>query len=275
MNKNKILIVDDEKPILRVLSEIFEIEGFEVDIAENGLECLEKINKIEFNVVILDIKMPVLDGIETLKYIKKHHAHLPVIMCSGHANTQTASEAMKIGAYDFISKPPELNRVLNSISNACLSNPPQIEQHIIKSRTSVKVVFEEVLDLRKKVRFFESNLDVFALKYEFLLNKFNNLNTVRDEVLQLRNMITQKSDTKIDKNKLKSEISQGNTLEVIKILIEALTAKKSDLANDLIVIQAELVMLIKKMGMGLISSDEERLFLNRINNSILKIIDVV
>lgn len=114
----KILIVDDEMPIRRTLREILEFEQYDVDEANDGLECLSKVQKEKYDVVIMDIKMPKLDGIEALERLQILSPETPVIMVSGHGNIDTAVEAVKKGAFDYISKPPDLNRMLITIRNA-------------------------------------------------------------------------------------------------------------------------------------------------------------
>ncbi|MEP7268543.1 MAG: sigma-54 dependent transcriptional regulator [Saprospiraceae bacterium] len=135
----KVLIADDERSIRRTLREILEFEKFTVDEAGDGLECLSKVKQCEYDVLLLDIKMPNLDGLETLEKIQQICPDLPVIMISGHANIDTAVDAVKKGAFDFISKPPDLNRMLITIRNAmdksCLITEKKVLQHrITKSR---------------------------------------------------------------------------------------------------------------------------------------------
>ena len=114
----KILIVDDEMPIRRTLREILEFEQYIVDEAEDGYECLAKVQKEKYDVVIMDIKMPKMDGIETLERLQILSPETPVVMVSGHGNIETAVDAVKKGAFDYISKPPDLNRMLITIRNA-------------------------------------------------------------------------------------------------------------------------------------------------------------
>ncbi len=113
-----ILVVDDEKSIIQSLEGILSDEGFEVQDAENGLKALEKIEEEIPDLVLLDIWMPELDGIETLVRIKEAYPHLQVVMMSGHGTIETAVKATKLGAYDFIEKPLSLEKVLLSIHNA-------------------------------------------------------------------------------------------------------------------------------------------------------------
>ncbi|HHP7240887.1 MAG TPA: sigma-54-dependent transcriptional regulator [Cyclobacteriaceae bacterium] len=115
----KILIIDDEKPIRQTLREILEYEGFNVDEATNGENALETLKAGEiFDVILCDVKMPKLDGIGFLEEVAKLNLDIPIIMISAHGTIETAVEATKKGAYDFITKPPDLNRLLVSIRNA-------------------------------------------------------------------------------------------------------------------------------------------------------------
>jgi two-component system, NtrC family, nitrogen regulation response regulator NtrX len=114
----KILIVDDELPIRRTLRDILEFEQYDVDEASDGLECIAKVQKEKYDVVIMDIKMPKMDGIEALERLQILAPELPVVMVSGHGNIETAVDAVKKGAFDYISKPPDLNRMLITIRNA-------------------------------------------------------------------------------------------------------------------------------------------------------------
>ncbi|MCT4561583.1 MAG: sigma-54 dependent transcriptional regulator [Crocinitomicaceae bacterium] len=114
----KILIVDDERSIRRALREILEFEGFEIDEAENGKEGFEKIKETVYDLVFCDIKMPGMDGIEVLEAMMASNIDTPMIMISGHGNIETAVQAIKKGAFDFIEKPLDLNRILVTIRNA-------------------------------------------------------------------------------------------------------------------------------------------------------------
>ncbi len=114
----KILVIDDEKSIRRALKEILEFEDFEVDEAEDGKEGLAKAKASFYDIIFCDIKMPKMDGMEVLEEIQKEKLESPVIMISGHGNIETAVEAIKKGAFDFIEKPLDLNRILVTIRNA-------------------------------------------------------------------------------------------------------------------------------------------------------------
>lgn len=115
---SNLLIIDDEKAIRKTLTEILSYEGYKIDEAENGEEGLKKFKEKTYDVVLCDIKMPKLDGLEFLDRAREHNPDVPVIMISGHGTIETAVEAVKKGAYDYISKPPDLNRMLITIRNA-------------------------------------------------------------------------------------------------------------------------------------------------------------
>lgn len=113
-----ILVTDDEKSIRNSLKEILEFEGFEVYEAESGAEALARVKEHNMDLMLLDIKMKGMDGMEVLKKLRENHHDFPVIMISGHGNIELAVEATKLGAFDFIEKPPDLNRLLVSVRNA-------------------------------------------------------------------------------------------------------------------------------------------------------------
>src|SRR6476469_3956435 len=113
-----ILIIDDERAIRKTLNEILGFEGYKIDEAADGEEGLKKFQSTTYDVVLCDIKMPKLDGIEFLSKVSTINPDVPIIMISGHGNIETAVEAVKKGAFDFISKPPDLNRLLITIRNA-------------------------------------------------------------------------------------------------------------------------------------------------------------
>ena len=131
----RILVIDDEKSIRNTLREILEYEKYKVDDAIDGIEGLELINKNEYDVILCDIKMPQMDGIEVLENILKSH-DTPVIMISGHGNIDTAVEAIKKGAFDYISKPLDLNRLLITIRNAMDKSRLITETKVLKKQVS-------------------------------------------------------------------------------------------------------------------------------------------
>ncbi|HPZ36890.1 MAG TPA: response regulator, partial [Bacteroidales bacterium] len=114
---SRILIVDDEKSVRETLREMLEYEGYEVVEADSGLQALDLFSQNSFDVVLCDIKMPGMDGMELLEKILQSY-DIPVIMISGHGTIDTAVDAIKKGAFDFIIKPFDLNRLLISIRNA-------------------------------------------------------------------------------------------------------------------------------------------------------------
>lgn len=115
---SKILIIDDEKAIRKTMTEILGFEGYEIDEASDGQEGLKKFSEKNYDIVLCDIKMPKMDGLEFLEQARLVNPDVPVIMISGHGNIDTAVEAVKKGAYDYISKPPDLHRLLITIKNA-------------------------------------------------------------------------------------------------------------------------------------------------------------
>ena len=114
----RILVVDDEATIRDSLKDILEGEGFDVELAGDGIQALQILGDQEFDLVLSDIKMPRMDGIELLSHCARHYAQMPIIMISAHGNVQTAVEATKLGAFDFITKPLDLDRLLITIRNA-------------------------------------------------------------------------------------------------------------------------------------------------------------
>ena len=114
----KVLIVDDEAAIRRTLREILQFEKYEVDEATDGLDGLVKVKQKSYDVILLDIKMPKMDGMEALERMQELAPDTPVIMISGHGTIETAVDAVKKGAFDFLSKPPDLNRLLITVRNA-------------------------------------------------------------------------------------------------------------------------------------------------------------
>lgn len=130
-----ILVIDDEKSIRNVLKDILGNEGYKVDEAADGEEGLKKFSETTYDVVLCDIKMPKLDGLEFLNKATEINAEVPIIVISGHGNIETAVDAVKKGAFDYISKPPDLNRLLITIRNA----------------TDKNVLVKETKTLRRKV----------------------------------------------------------------------------------------------------------------------------
>lgn len=135
-NMSNILIIDDEKAIRKTLSEILSYEGYKIDEAGDGEEGFRKFKEKEYDVILCDIKMPKMDGIEFLEKAKESNPDLPIIMISGHGTIETAVEAVKKGAYDYISKPPDLNRLLITIRNAMDKTSLVAETKVLKRKVS-------------------------------------------------------------------------------------------------------------------------------------------
>lgn len=157
---SKILIVEDEASIRRVLVKILseEDKSHEIYEAEDGLIALNKIKKENFDLVLCDIKMPKMDGIEVLEFTKKIKPEIPIVMISGHGDLDTAVDSMRKGAYDYISKPPDLNRLLNTVRNAIDKKNLTLENTLLKRKiiSSFEMIGEskelnKIRDLIKKV----------------------------------------------------------------------------------------------------------------------------
>jgi two-component system nitrogen regulation response regulator NtrX len=131
-----ILIIDDEKSIRNVLKDILQHEGYQVEEAPDGEQGLKLFQSKPFDLVLCDIKMPKMDGMEVLQQIMAINTEIPVIMISGHGSIENAVEAVKKGAYDFISKPPDLNRLLITLRNALDKNTLVKETRILKKKVS-------------------------------------------------------------------------------------------------------------------------------------------
>ncbi len=131
-----ILIIDDERAIRNTLSEILSYEGYKIDEAADGEEGLKKFTSAAFDVVLCDIKMPKMDGIEFLEKAKLINPDVPIIVISGHGNIETAVEAVKKGAFDYISKPPDLNRMLITLRNALDKQTLVTETKVLKRKVS-------------------------------------------------------------------------------------------------------------------------------------------
>lgn len=136
---SNILIVEDEESIRRVLKKVLleENNSYKILEAVDGVDALEMVKKNKLDLVLCDIKMPKKDGIEVLRQILKNHAEIPVIMISGHGDLDTAVESMRMGAFDYISKPPDLNRLLNSVRGA-LSQTFETKKTTVKLKKSKK-----------------------------------------------------------------------------------------------------------------------------------------
>ena len=131
-----ILIIDDERSIRNTLKEILEYEKYKVDEAEDGAKGLKMIQENHYDAVLLDIKMPKMDGMEVLEKVAPEYPDLPIIMISGHGTIDTAVESVKKGAYDYLSKPPDLNRLLITVRNALDKSTLITETKVLKRKVS-------------------------------------------------------------------------------------------------------------------------------------------
>ena len=155
---SRILVIDDERSIRNTLKDILEYEKYEVDLAENGPQGLEMVEKNDYDTILCDIKMPGMDGIEVLEKIFDQMPDIPVVMISGHGNIDTAVESIKKGAYDFIEKPLDLNRLLITIRNAMDKSTLITETKVLKKKVNQKFeiigsssAMERILEMTDKV----------------------------------------------------------------------------------------------------------------------------
>jgi two-component system nitrogen regulation response regulator NtrX len=164
---SKILIIEDEAAIRRVLTKILSEENdtYQVEEAEDGAAGLEKIKNNDYDLVLCDIKMPKMDGVEVLEAVKKIKPEIPMVMISGHGDMETAINTMRLGAFDYISKPPDLNRLLNTVRNALDKKQLVVENKILKKKVSknyemigesdainhIKVMIEKVAQTEARV----------------------------------------------------------------------------------------------------------------------------
>ncbi len=151
----KILLIDDESSIRRTLREILEYEKFDVELAEDGFEGLEKAGESDFDVILCDIKMPKMDGIEVLEKLQEKTPDSTVVMISGHGTIEAAVDCIKKGAFDFISKPLDLNRLMITIRNAMDKKQLVTETKVLKKKVSRKYEMigesEAIQNIRKMI----------------------------------------------------------------------------------------------------------------------------
>src|ERR1700712_1350381 len=133
---SNILIIDDEKAIRKTLTEILSYEGYKIEEASDGEEGLKKFKEKTYDVVLCDIKMPKIDGLDFLEKAREVNGDVPIIMISGHGTIETAVEAVKKGAFDYISKPPDLNRLLITIRNAIDKTSLVTETKVLKRKVA-------------------------------------------------------------------------------------------------------------------------------------------
>ncbi len=155
---SKILIVDDERSIRNALKEVLEYEKYDIDLAEDGEKALHLVQENDYDLVLSDIKMPKLDGVELLGKLSQNYPDLPLILITGHGDVNTAVSAIKTGAYDFIEKPLDLNRLLVTVRNALDKKNLVTETKVLRNRVSKKyqmigdsAVLQTVKDMIEKV----------------------------------------------------------------------------------------------------------------------------
>ncbi|HPR31111.1 MAG TPA: sigma-54 dependent transcriptional regulator [Prolixibacteraceae bacterium] len=154
----KILVIDDERAIRNTLKEILSYENYSVEVAENAAQAMDRVRGAEFDLILCDIKMPEMDGLELLPLLLEQHPDTPVVMISGHGNIDTAVEAIKKGAYDFIEKPLDLNRLLITIRNALERSTLVTETKTLRKKVHSKytivgesAAIQRIFDITAKV----------------------------------------------------------------------------------------------------------------------------
>jgi DNA-binding NtrC family response regulator len=157
----KILIVDDDKSIRKTLKDILEFEKYIVDEAADGLECIVKIKQGSYDVIIMDVKMPRMDGMEAIEKIQNLSPDTPVVMISGHGNIDTAVDAVKKGAFDFIQKPPDLNRLLITLRNALDKSNLITEKKVLQKKVSGSKV-QEIIGKSEEIGLIKTTIDKVA-----------------------------------------------------------------------------------------------------------------
>ncbi|MGX1023969.1 sigma-54-dependent transcriptional regulator [Psychroflexus sp. MBR-150] len=158
---SKLLIVEDEEAIRRVLVKILKENdsNYQIEVASNGVEAIELIKNNDFDLVLCDIKMPKMDGIEVLEKTKAEKPELPIVMISGHGDLETAVETMRKGAFDYISKPPDLNRLLQTVKIALDHNKLAVENKTLKKKVSKKY---EMIGQSEAMNHIKSMIDKIA-----------------------------------------------------------------------------------------------------------------
>lgn len=157
----KILIVDDDKGIRNTLRDILELEKYKVDESPDGLDAIVKLKQNDYDVIIMDIKMPKMDGMEALERIQLLKPDVPVIMISGHGNIDTAVDSVKKGAFDFIQKPPDLNRLFITIRNA-MDKSSLITEKKTLIRKAKKSAVQEIIGNSAPIEFIKETIDRVA-----------------------------------------------------------------------------------------------------------------
>lgn len=158
----KVLIVDDDAGIRNTLRDILEFEKYTVSEAVDGMDCLVKIKQQKFDVIVMDVKMPKMDGMEAIERIQILAPDTPVVMISGHGNIDTAVEAVKMGAFDFISKPPDLNRLLITLRNAMDKSNLIVEKKQLEKRITKKGGVTEIIGESKPITAIKDTIQKIA-----------------------------------------------------------------------------------------------------------------
>ena len=192
----KILIIDDEKAICNTIKEILQYEKYEVDVASDGEEGVKKAKEAKYDLVLCDIKMPKMDGIEVLTKLQELNPELPVVMISGHGTIETAVDAIRKGAYDYIAKPPDLNRLLVTVRNALdrsslMTETKTLRRKIFKTRemigespslVKIKEMIDRVAPTEARVLITGNNGTGKELVARWIHEKSNHANDVMIEV---------------------------------------------------------------------------------------------
>lgn len=158
----KILIVDDDKGIRNTLRDILELEKYKVDESPDGLDAIVKLKQNDYDVVIMDIKMPKMDGMEALERVQLLKPDVPVIMISGHGNIDTAVDSVKKGAFDFIQKPPDLNRLFITIRNAMDKSSLITEKKTLQRKVKKKSAVQEIIGESQPIQFIKETIERVA-----------------------------------------------------------------------------------------------------------------
>ncbi|MCZ2100220.1 MAG: sigma-54 dependent transcriptional regulator [Chitinophagales bacterium] len=157
----KILVVDDDKGIRKALRDILELEKYEIDEAVDGLDCIVKIKQNTYDVIIMDVKMPRMDGMEAIEKIQDIAPDVPVVMISGHGNIDTAVESVKKGAFDFIQKPPDLNRLLITLRNALDKSSLISEKKKLQKKVSSSKI-QEIIGAAENISHIKETIEKVA-----------------------------------------------------------------------------------------------------------------
>lgn len=158
----KILIIDDERSIRRTLKEILEFEKYEVEAVEDGIAGVKEAKANSYDVIFCDIKMPQMDGLEVLTKLKNDGLETPIVMISGHGNIETAVDSIKSGAYDFIEKPLDLNRILVTIKNAMEKSDLVEETKVLKVQIKVQAKNSSIIGESKPIQEIKDMIDKVA-----------------------------------------------------------------------------------------------------------------